>query len=188
MLKNRANYLLLLLTLAALLWLAGDSLKIMPTPISPSHPKQTDSNQSHIDHNDPVNNMRMGFFQYNEGNKALKEGKWEEAVQNYKMALHHNPNGTETLINLSTTYLRSKQYDEAYKTLKTLEEKAPANPLLFYNFACYYALTNQIDSSLNALKQAVALGYKNLKEIKEDPDLESLRKTPGFIEWLNTID
>lgn len=180
---NRLHYLLLLLALATFLWLAGDSQKT-----SPSRPEQANSNRPHIDHTDPANNVRMGFFHYNEGNKALKEEKWAAAVRNYKMALHHNPDSAETHINLSTTYLRMKEYDSAYSTLKNLEGKAPSNPLLFYNFACYYSLTNQIEAGLTALKHAVDLGYTNLEEIKEDPDLENLRRDPGFIEWIKKVD
>ena len=156
--------------LALLLFFSGDALKRAP-----------------IDHNDPVNSKRMGFYHYNEGNKALKAGKWEEAVSNYKMALHHNPDHLGTHINLSTTYMRMKQYDSAYDVLKDLGEKTPANPLLFYNLACYYSLTDQIEPSLAALQQAVAAGYKNIKEIKEDSDLGNLRKHSGFAAWIRTV-
>lgn len=142
--------------------------------------------RSTIDHSDPANNKRMGFYHYNEGNKALKEGKWEEAVSNYKMALHHNPDSVETLVNLSTTYMRMELYDSAREVLGSLEKKSPANPLLFYNLACYYSLTKQVELSLGALQQAVKAGYKNTGEIKKDPDLENLRKYPGFNEWIRT--
>ena len=163
--------LLFLPILILLLMFSGDTIKRTP-----------------IDHNDPANNRRMGFFHYNEGNKALKEGKWEDAVSNYKMALHHNPDSIETHVNLSTTYMRMELYDSARETLEALEKKSPTNPLLFYNLACYYSLTNQVEPGLVALQQAVASGYKNMAEIKKDPDLENLRNYSGYAEWIRTIE
>ena len=48
---------------------------------------------------------RMGIFHYNEGNKSFKEGRFEEAIGNYKKALHHNKTLKEAAINLSTAYM-----------------------------------------------------------------------------------
>lgn len=179
MFQNYRKYLLLIVVLLVVLRFSGDTL-------SPSKTQQHEKS-AHFDHNDPVNNQRMGYYHYNEGNKALKEGKWDEAVSNYKMALHHNPNSLETYINLSTTYLKMKQYDEAYHTLKSVEEKSPSSPLIQYNLACYFSLTSQADSGLEALQKAVELGYKNIKEIEADPDLENLRKDPRFAEWFKKV-
>ena len=125
----------------------------------------------------------MGIYHYNEGNKFLQKKEPLKAISNYKMALHHTPDFLEASINLTTAYLQGKRFNEALKTPKTLQEKNPNNPLLFYNLACYYALTAQTDPSLEALKKALALGYKNLKGIKSDPDLENLRKDPKFANW-----
>jgi tetratricopeptide (TPR) repeat protein len=165
------QYLLFLPILVMLLMFSGDALKRAP-----------------IDHSDPANNRRMGYHHYNEGNKALKAGQWDKAVDNYKMALHHNPDSAETLVNLSTTYLRMELYDSAHDTLKQLAEKSPSNPLLFYNLACYYSLTRQAESSLAALQQAVTAGYKNKKEIQTDPDLANVRNFAGFEAWFRTMD
>lgn len=196
MFENRpANrYLIILPILAIVALFAKDTLTgRAPRQASQEHSEHEGAGDkkpapSHENgHNDPEKNKRMGFYHYNEGNKALKENRLDEAVRNYKMALTHDRDIQEVYVNLSSAYLRMKSYDSAYSTLKTLEEKTPASPTLFYNYACYYSLTGQIEAGLTALRKATELGYKNVEEIKRDPDLENLRKDPKFAEWIKTV-
>ena len=142
---------------------------------------------SEDDHQDPENNRRMGIFHYNEGNKMLAAGNLEEAVRNYKMALHHNKDFKQAHVNLSTTYLAAKQWEEARDTLTTLETIDPNNPSLFYNWACYFSLTGKTADSLTALQKAVTVGYENFKQIGKDPDLLNLRKTPEYKDWAKNL-
>ncbi len=134
-------------------------------------------------HDDPEKNRRMGIFHYNEGNRFLKQNEWDEAVRNYKMALHHNKEFEEAHINLSTAYLKAGQLGEALETLNALKAINPDRPHLHYNLACYYSLTGNVEESLAALKDAVARGYKNWRTIDTDPDLKTLRKDSSFKEW-----
>ncbi len=143
--------------------------------------------QDHLDHSDPVNQKRMGIFHYNEGNKFLRKGNVQEAVNNYKMALRHDPDNANFYINLSTAYMSGERFDKAHETLMTLEDKAPQHPLLYYNLACYYALINETSSSRKALEKSAALGFKNFNKIQTDPDFENLRKTSGFQKWLKSL-
>jgi len=136
---------------------------------------------------DPVKQRRMGIFHYNEGNKFLKEGKWELAVERYDKALAHDTEIHEAYVNMSSAQMQGQQFDQAQKTLDTLQAKAPKLPALHYNLACLYSLTHQEDQSLESLKKALALGYANHASIPTDPDLENLRKTAGFREWFNTL-
>ena len=136
---------------------------------------------------DPVREHRMAIFHYNEGNKFLTKGDWKEAVGNYKMALHHDPDLNAVYINMSNAYLKGQQYEEAKKTLDTLQAKAPEDPHLYYNLACYYSLTHQETASLEALQQSIRLGYKNPDEAQSDPDLTNLRQTTEFQKWVKTL-
>ena len=188
----------LLLILAAVVFLMEDQMRHKhPSPnVEETHrltPSGLGGGEIHSheetgpDHSDPESNRRMGIFHFNEGNKSLGQEKWDEAVRNYKMALHHNENFEEAYVNLSTTYLRAKQYDKAYETLKTLEQKNPKNPLLFYNLACYYSLTGESGPAFDALKKSVSLGYKDINSIQTDPDLDPLRQETSYKEWIGTF-
>lgn len=173
------RYFLFLLIVSALLAVAGYYPDFEPPNIPAVQPEH--------DHGDPEKQRRMGIYHYNEGNKLLRERKWEEAVDNYKMALHHDPELFEASVNLSTAYLQGKKLDPAHTILTTLQKKNPGNPLVFYNLACYYALKVQIGPSLEALRKAVTLGYKDFQAIQTDPDLENLRKDPKFAAWIKTL-
>jgi len=136
---------------------------------------------------DPEKEHRMAIFHYNEGNKFLTQGDWEKAVGNYIMALHHDPELNAVYINMSNAYLKGQQYEEAKKTLDSFKMKAPENPHLHYNLACYYSLTHQETASLEALQKSIHLGYKNPDDAQSDPDLANLRQTTEFQQWVKTL-
>ncbi|MBI4385082.1 MAG: tetratricopeptide repeat protein [Nitrospinae bacterium] len=179
--------------LAVLALFARDTLdrSLRPTPegVAERGPSG-DAASSHgheRDHDDPEKNRRMGYFHYNEGNKAFKKGEWKEAVRNYKMALTHDPEIRQVYVNLSSVYLKMKLYDESLAVLRTLEGKDPSDPHLFYNYACYFSLTGDAERGLSSLKKAVGLGHKNFADVERDPDLENLRNTPAYREWIKDV-
>ncbi|MBT5469215.1 MAG: tetratricopeptide repeat protein [Nitrospina sp.] len=126
---------------------------------------------------------RMGIFHYNEGNKNFKAGQYDEAITNYKKALHHNKNFKEATINLSTAYMKISNFDKALETLQMGLALDSENPHIHYNYACYYSLTDQPKASLEKLKAAIQFGFNNLEQIKTDSDLEKLRQSPEFNNW-----
>jgi hypothetical protein len=56
----------------------------------------------------------------------------------------------------------------------------PENPLVFYNLACSYSLTEQFDHAARALEKALSLGYRDFAWLAKDPDLKKLRAQPGY--------
>ncbi len=123
---------------------------------------------------------RMGIFHYNEGNKSFKEGRFDEAIGNYKKALHHNKTLKEAAINLSTAYMKNSNFDEALEALKVGMALDSTNPHIHYNYACYYSLIGQPKASMEKLQEAVHFGFTNFKQIETDPDLETLRQSLEF--------
>ena len=131
-------------------------------------------------HQDPQSQIRMGIYHYNEGNNLLKQSNFEEAISNYKMALHHNKDFEESYINISTAYLSTKQFDLALKYLNILKSINPSHPLLHYNLACYYSLLGKTAMGMEALKEAIQNGFNDQKMLKSDPDIENLRQSHQF--------
>jgi tetratricopeptide (TPR) repeat protein len=125
------------------------------------------------------------YVAYNNLGVLLKRaGRTEEAISHYKMAIKFKPDSAQAYINLSAAYLNlnKKNFELSLKTLKTLESINPKNPLLHYNFSCYYSLLGNIPQSIDSLKKAIVNGYKNYQSIETDPDLENLRKNSQFKE------
>jgi len=179
------KYFPVLLLLSIILFFVTDHLK----PDSSENHEHSELNEhDDMDHSDPENIRRMAIFHFNEGNKFLQQKNWDEAIKNYLKALNHNREFEETYVNLSTAYLKAEKYEEALDTLNSLENINPSAPLLHYNLACYFSLTEKTPASLNALKKAVVLGYENYPEIQTDPDLENLRKYAEFKTWFLSIE
>ncbi len=139
-------------------------------------------------HDDPEKNRLMGNFHNNEGIKAASRQQWEEAIRNFKMALHHIKNSEKALVNMSTSYLKLGKYDEALKILKELKAVTPDHPLLHYNLACYHSLLGEIPASLQELKKTVDLGYRDFTSVQSDPDLNNLRQDESFKQWWDGLN
>ena len=168
------------------------SLNIGTSSKSENNLKKTEGSHQEGSHNEGSNGQnipqeekekRMGIFHYNEGNKHFKEGRFDEAIENYKKALHHNKSFKEATINLSTAYMKNSNFESALETLQMGMLLDSKNPHLHYNFACYYSLIGQPEASLEKLKAAIQFGYDKFKQIETDPDLEKLRQSPEFKNW-----
>ena len=179
----------ILLIISIIVFIITDQFRSQPSKLTQSVvPKTIKDNHTHKRHDGDMGSLdvnvqkRMGIYHYNEGNKFLKQNHWEEAVKNYRMALHHNKNFNDVYINLSTAYLTGKQFKESLKTLNTLKKINPNHPLLHYNFACYYSLTGSITLGLESLKKSISNGFKDFQLLKTDPDLRNLRSDSRFKE------
>ena len=65
-----------------------------------------------------------------------------------------------------------------------LEQKG----LLYYDYACCYALVGQKKQALAALAQSVLLGYKDYNNMVNDNDLRSLRKDKKYLSLLAQVN
>jgi hypothetical protein len=71
---------------------------------------------------------------------------------------------------------------------RRLVQLRPHDPLAHYNLACSYALLKRIDQALRTLKQAVELGYRDFRYMREDRDLEAIRHDPRFRQLLRDYE
>jgi len=101
-------------------------------------------------------------------------------IKFYENILKTRPNFTEVLIALGDAYTKNKLYEEGLAIDERLSRLKPEDPIVFYNLACSYSLTERIDFSLRALKRAMRLGYDDFNYMNKDPDLENLRKDERY--------
>ena len=64
--------------------------------------------------------------------------------------------------------------------LKGAEIEGKTNPGIFYNLACYYALTGKKEKVFPAIKNAVKYGYSDLDKMRQDSDFDSIREDNRF--------
>ncbi len=101
-------------------------------------------------------------------------------IQFMEGIVRRDPEYIEALQLLGDHYTQRGHYQRGLKVDEQLSRLEPRNPLVFYNLACSYSLTGEVDLAATALDQALALGYRDFKWLARDPDLKTLRKHPAF--------
>ncbi len=76
--------------------------------------------------------------------------------------------------------LADKDFAAAAQTLTELSEIRPRMPHLWYNLACALARQDKADEAMQALTQAVSVGWSDASHILDDEDLTALRPREDF--------
>lgn len=96
-------------------------------------------------------------------------------IQFMEGVVRRDPRYVEALQLLGDNYTKRGRYSEGLNVDERLAELEPENPLVFYNLACSYSLTDNCDCAADAIEKAIALGYRDFKWMVKDPDLKKLR-------------
>jgi tetratricopeptide (TPR) repeat protein len=94
--------------------------------------------------------------------------------------VRRDPNYVDALQLLGDHYTQRGRFFEGMKVDERLARLEPENPLVFYNLACSYSLTEEFDRAVLALEKALLLGYRDFAWLAKDPDLKKLRQQPAF--------
>ena len=100
----------------------------------------------------------------------MQNGKHKEALDPLASGI--------TLLDTTTIYKVASIPERAIQ-----EQKG----LLYYDQACCYAMVGQKKKALAALEQSVLLGYKDYNYMKNDNDLQSLRKEKKYLSLLDQV-
>lgn len=82
--------------------------------------------------------------------------------------------------NLGRIYKGQGDYARAIAEHKLALANAPELPDLYYNVACYYALSKRKEDALRWLALAIDHGFARLEHLRGDADLDSLQGDPRF--------
>src|SRR5580700_10217470 len=94
--------------------------------------------------------------------------------------VRRDPDYVDALQILGDHYTQRGRILEGLKVDKRLARLEPENPLVFYNLACSFSLSGDIDQAANALEKALQLGYRDFEWLARDPDLKPLRAHTAF--------
>lgn len=94
--------------------------------------------------------------------------------------VRRDPEYFEALQLLGDHYTERGRFADGLKVDEQLAKLDPKNPLVFYNLACSYSLTDKLPDALTALDRAISYGYRDFKWLAKDPDLRKLRKHPLY--------
>ena len=97
------------------------------------------------------------------------------------------PEDADILRALGDLYTKTGDYAEGLRIDTRLSHLCSKDPLVWYNLGCSLALIDRKEDALEALSQALELGYDDYEWMKKDSDLAPLRGDPRFesmLEWI----
>ncbi len=135
---------------------------------------------------------RLGYVYY-------RQGRYQEAIREYQREMEFLSSSDHALRDrslielnqkLGAAYLRSGSLEEAARyfkhALKKYEErvaKGADDPYTKYYVACLHALKGDADNAIKQLSDTMAhLGPLNALRARTDPDFDSIRDDPRFVE------
>ena len=103
-----------------------------------------------------------------------KEGE-EFIIWFFEGIVEKNPKYTDCLIYLGNAYTACGLYKKGLQVDQKICQMRPNDPIAHYNLACSYALLKNVDAAFDVLKKAITLGYKDIRHLEKDKDLDLLR-------------
>lgn len=94
----------------------------------------------------------------------------------------------ELLAHLGDVYSRLGHVQQGLQVDETLVSVRPHEPIFLYNLACSYSQLGHIESAFEALEAAVRKGYQNFDHLRNDRDLDNLKKDARFYKLLEQFD
>lgn len=98
-----------------------------------------------------------------------------------------NPGNVDALAELGHVYTRQQRYSHGLEVDRKLVRLVPDNPTVHYNLACSLSILGDTEDALDALEQAVALGYDDPGFMLEDDDLARLHDEERFIRLVQRL-
>jgi len=109
------------------------------------------------------------------------------AISIYEAALEGEPTQVDILVNLGELYTRAGLFEKGLKVDQRLVEVEPDEPSFHYNLACSHSLLGNLDVAFEALTRAIQLGYDKVEHLRDDPDLDNLKKDSRYHEILKDL-
>jgi tetratricopeptide (TPR) repeat protein len=106
----------------------------------------------------------------------------------YARILERYPDYVDVLRVQGNNLTLKGRYVEGMQIDKRLVQLRPTDPLAHYNLACSYALLKRPEHALKILRRAVELGYRDFRYMRQDPDLDSVRRDPRFRQLLREYE
>lgn len=98
----------------------------------------------------------------------------------FRSVLERYPEYLDVLRVLGNSLTRRGRVREGLEIDKRLLRLRPLDPLVHYNLACSFALLQQVEPALKALRRALELGYDDFPYLRQDADLDAIRQDPRF--------
>jgi tetratricopeptide (TPR) repeat protein len=119
---------------------------------------------------------------HNQKNKPEDPRELDAKIEFMEGLVRRDPEYVDALQLLGDHYTARGKFAEGLHVDEKLAQLEPENPVVFYNLACSYSLTEQFDRAIAALEKALTLGYRDFAWLAKDPDMKKLRAQPAYDE------
>ena len=138
----------------------------------------------------------------NFANTLRRAGKLSEAEKIQRQTLEakrrvlgpDHPETDNSLLGLASTLLAEGKFDQALKIYNdrvvAFRQKSDRSAVAraLYVFACGAAIAGHVDEAFDLLRQSISEGYADFNNMKDDPDLSSLRGDSRFSALLKEVE
>jgi len=104
-----------------------------------------------------------------------------EAIPRY---LEKHPDDARSHVYLAVELAALGRTEEAVAEGKKALELSPDDPLMMYNVACVFGRLGDVKSAVQSLKSSIDAGLEDYEWLKTDPDFDTIRNDPSFMELL----
>ncbi len=118
------------------------------------------------------------------GEKEKYQKVLMEGLLTYERYLSQHPDDSRGHMYYATDLAQVGRKEEAKIQAAKAIELSPDDPLMLYNAACFYAQMGDTKSSIQSIRDAIAVGYGNFEWLQRDTDLDSIREEPEFKELI----
>lgn len=115
---------------------------------------------------------------------AAEQNQLDFEIDFYGGILERQPDYIDVLRVIGNNLTLKGRYAQGLHIDKRLVLLRPNDPLAHYNLACSYALMKRPDQAIKTLRQAIELGYRDFRYMRDDHDLDSIRHDPRFRQLL----
>lgn len=125
-----------------------------------------------------------------EANALYLAKDWAAAAKAYESIAGREPANAMAWFRAGTSHLHLRAFDKAAAALERADGLGFAPAFTKYNLACAFAGLSRFDEAFRSLNGAVDGGYKNVEQLKSDPDLARLRddgRFPAVIEKADRV-
>jgi adenylate cyclase len=132
------------------------------------------------------------YVAYNDLKQTLLGlGRTQEAEEAYRRVLDlmpnyllQNPDDSRARMFYAITLCDAGRPEDAIREGTAAIDSSPGDSVMLYNGACLYARLGDPKRAIATLHQAVSAGVVNFGWMKQDPDLDTLREEPAFMELM----
>jgi tetratricopeptide (TPR) repeat protein len=119
---------------------------------------------------------------------AEQQSQLDFELDFFEGVLNRNPDFVDALRVHGNNLTLKGCYADGLKIDRRIVDLRPHDALAHYNLACSYSLLKKVDLALRTLRKAIELGYHDFRYLREDRDLDALRKDPRFRQLLREFE